>query len=117
MVSNTRSFCVNMRESVGKHPSIARVQTALQPGKVIEYRIPSVAWLSFKGFHNLIKHFHEHHCFPQQMCRPIKFAWVFFQGELGAQCTNRGCVSHPRPMATDIASVVPQFSPPYEMGW
>ena len=38
----------------------------MNPGEVIEYGIPSVAWSSFKGFHKLIKHFHGHHSFPQQ---------------------------------------------------
>ena len=63
----------------------------------MEYGIPSVAWSSFKGFHDLMEHFHEHHTFPQQVCRPIQFAWVFVKGELGARYTNCGWVSDPYP--------------------
>ena len=45
------------------------------PGKVIEYGIPSVAWSSFKAFHNLIEHsvgttpFHNKWAVPSNLLR------------------------------------------------
>ena len=115
MVSNTRSFRVNMRKSQDKHPSIARVRTAVNSGKIIECGVPSVALSSFKGFHNLIKYFHAHHSFPHQVCRPILFAWVFVEGELAAQYTNREWVSHPNPWQQTL----PRYfhNVPHHMGW